>query len=193
MTKRDYYEVLGISRDASLDDIKRAYRKLAMDYHPDRNPGDAEAEEKFKEAAEAYEILKDEEKRRLYDTYGHAGLKGGYETFSGFDFDLSDALCIFMSEGFGFGDFFGRSSGRGQRRGKPRGSDLRVKISLTLEEIASGTTKKIKLKKYVTCKACQGTGAKKGSRPVTCPQCRGTGEIRHVWRAIFGQFINVST
>ncbi|RMD98009.1 MAG: molecular chaperone DnaJ [Calditrichaeota bacterium] len=193
MTKRDYYEVLGVRRDATEEEIKRAYRKLAMQYHPDRNPGDHEAEEKFKEAAEAYEVLKDPEKRKRYDTFGHAGVKSGYTEFTGFDFDLSDALRTFMSEGFGFGDLFGMGRSRSRTTRRPRGSDLQVRVSLTLEEIASGVTKKIKLKKLVRCPVCGGKGTKKGSQPVTCPQCGGTGEIRHVSRSIFGQFINVST
>lgn len=193
MTKRDYYEILGLRRDASEEEIKKAYRKLAMEYHPDRNPGDKMAEEKFKEVSEAYEVLKDPQKRQRYDAYGHAGLKGGFDTFGGFDFDLSDALRTFMSEGI-FGDFFGMG-GRGRTRGnnRPRGSDLQIRIHLTLEEIASGVTKKIKLRKLVRCDACGGTGSEAGSQPVTCPACNGTGEIRNISRSFFGQFINVTT
>jgi len=190
--KRDYYEVLGISKDATENEIKKAYRNLAMKFHPDRNPGDKTAEENFKEASEAYEILKDPEKRRRYDQFGHNGMKGGYTDFGGFDFDLSDALKTFMSEGF-FGDFFGTTSQRRGRDVRQRGSDLQLKLNLTLEEIASGIEKKIKLKRYVKCDVCEGSGAKKNSTPITCPYCKGTGEIRNVSRSIFGQFVNVTT
>jgi len=195
MTKRDYYEVLGVSRDATEEEIKKAYRRLAMEYHPDRNPGSKEAEEKFKELAEAYEVLRDPEKRRRYDLYGIEGLKaGGYEGFGGFGagFDLSDALRIFMSEGFGFGDLFGM--GRGERgREAPRGTDLQIRLKLTLEEIAEGVEKKLKVKKLIRCPNCQGSGAKPGSTPTTCPYCRGTGEVRQVSRSIFGQFVSITT
>lgn len=189
--KRDYYEVLGVSKSASSDEIKKAYRKLAMQYHPDKNPGNSEAEENFKEASEAYEVLKDTQKRQRYDQFGHAGAQGNYSGFGGFDFDLSDALRTFMSEGFGFGDFFGSTSQkRGQRQ---RGADLQIRLKLTLEEIATGVNKKIKLKKYTKCQDCDGSGAKAGSKPVTCPYCKGTGEIRHASRSIFGQFVNIVT
>ncbi len=192
MSKRDYYVVLGIERNATEDEIKKAYRRLAMEYHPDKNPGDKIAEEKFKEAAEAYEVLKDAQKRRLYDTYGHAGVKGsgGQDPFAGFDFDLSDALRTFMSEGFGFGDIFGMGGGRGNRR--TRGADLQIRLALTLEEIATGVKKKIKIKRLVTCSTCGGSGAKAGTSPSSCPECGGTGEIKRITRSLFGQFINVS-
>ncbi len=193
---RDYYEVLGISRDATENDIKKAYRKLAMQYHPDRNPGDKEAEERFKEVSEAYEVLKDPEKRRRYDMYGKSGVKGGFEGFGGFDFDLSDALRTFMSEGFGFGsfsDFFGTSTRSQRRAARTRGADLQIRLKLTLEEIAEGVSKKIKLKRFVRCETCGGSGAKKGSQPITCPVCHGRGEIRQVTRTIFGQMVNVTT
>ena len=192
---KDYYEVLGISRDADENEIKKAYRKLAIQYHPDKNPGDKEAEERFKKVSEAYEVLKDPEKRRRYDRFGESGLKGGFEGFGGFEFDLSDALRTFMSEGFGFGsfgDFFGTSRTR-SKTARTRGQDLKIRLSLTLEEIAEGVTKKIKLKRYVQCDACGGSGLKEGSSPIICPSCHGTGEIRQVSRTIFGQFINVST
>ena len=142
MTKRDFYEILGLSKDATENDIKKAYRKLAMEYHPDRNAGNKGAEEKFKEASEAYEVLKDSQKRRQYDQFGHSGLKGGFGGFGGgFDFDVGDALRTFMSD-FGFGDFFG--TGRGNSRGnrQRRGRDLQLQLKLTLEEIASGVEKK---------------------------------------------------
>ncbi|HEX9654293.1 MAG TPA: molecular chaperone DnaJ [bacterium] len=193
MTKRDYYEVLGISREASEDEIKKAYRKLAMQYHPDRNPGDRQAEEQFKEVAEAYEILKDAGKRQHYDRFGHSGLKGGFESFSGFDFDLTDALRTFMSESFGFSDLFGGGRGGGRGSRKKRGSDLQVKLSLTIEEIAAGVQKQIKLKKLVLCDVCNGSGAAAGAQPETCSQCQGLGQVRQVSQSIFGQFVNIAT
>lgn len=189
---RDYYEILGISRNADDNDIKKAYRKLAMQYHPDRNPGDKQAEEKFKEVSEAYEVLKDQEKRRRYDQFGLSGLKGGFDSFGGFEFDLADALRTFMSEGFGFGDFFGTAIRNRSRSTKTRGGDLQIRLELTLEEIAMGVSKKLKLKRYIKCETCDGSGLKRGSSTATCPLCHGTGEIRQVSRTIFGQFINVT-
>ncbi len=190
MKKRDYYEVLGVSRTATIEEIKKAYRKLAMQYHPDRNPGSREAEEKFKDAAEAYEVLSNEEKRRIYDQYGHEGLSGGFSGGGFTDFDLSDALRTFMQGFGGFEDFFGM--GHGRERGARRGSDLQIRLKLTLEEIAAGVEKKIKVKKYVTCQACKGTGARGGTGVKTCPVCHGTGEVRQVSRSIFGQFVNIT-
>ncbi len=199
MAKRDYYEVLNIDRNASTEEIKKAYRKLALQFHPDRNPGNKEAEEKFKEATEAYEVLRDAEKRALYDQYGHAAMSGaGAGPFSsGFsaEFDLSDALRAFMRDfgGFGFDDLFGgraRSGGRGRRRHK--GHDLQVKVRLTLAEIAKGKEKQIKVNKQVACSTCGGTGAREGSKPVTCDVCGGSGQVKQVQRSILGQFINVS-
>ncbi len=196
MTKRDYYEILGVSRSASKDDLKKAYRKLAMQYHPDRNPGNKEAEEKFKEAAEAYEILNNDEKRARYDRYGHEGVRGSGFGSQGFS-DINDIFSHF-SDIFGggssiFDDFFGTSSGRGrQRRGSGvPGSDLRVNLKLTLEEIAEGVSKKIKIKKQVTCDKCKGTGAESGTSKKTCPICHGSGEIKTVSRSVFGQFVNI--
>jgi len=190
---KDYYEILGITRNADPNEIKKAYRKLAMQYHPDKNPGDKHAEEKFKEVSEAYEVLKDPAKRRRYDQFGHSGLKGGFDTFGGFEFDLSDALRTFMSEGFGFGDFFGTSTRSRSQRSKIRGNDLQIHLTLTLEEIAAGVTKKIKLKRYIKCQTCNGSGIKTGSSAAVCSLCHGTGEIRQASRTIFGQFINVTT
>lgn len=198
MTKRDYYEVLGVSRNATKEDLKKAYRKLAMQYHPDRNPGDKEAEEKFKEAAEAYEVLSDDDKRAKYDRFGHDGLRAGGFSGGGFT-DINDIFSHF-SDIFGggsiFDEFFGTSSSRG-RSGRRRttgtpGSDLRVVLNLTLEEIATGTEKKIKLKRYVTCSDCNGTGAEKGTSKKVCSVCKGSGEIRQVSRSIFGQFVNIT-
>lgn len=197
MAKRDYYEVLGVSRSATKEELKKAYRKLAMQYHPDRNPGDKEAEEKFKEAAEAYEVLSDDTKRANYDRFGHDGLRNSGFSSGGFT-DINDIFSHF-SDIFGggsiFDDFFGASStsSRSRRRqtGTP-GSDLRVTLKLTLEEIATGTSKTIKLKKQVKCNECNGSGAEKGSSKKTCPMCKGTGEIRQVTRSVFGQFVNIT-
>jgi molecular chaperone DnaJ len=193
---KDYYDILGVNRSASADDIKRAYRKLAMKYHPDRNQGDDEAETRFKEAAEAYEVLSDPEKRQRYDRFGHEGLRGG-NGFGPTGFtDINDIFDAF-SDIFGggaFDDVFGARRGPGRRsrgQGHP-GSDLRIKLPLTLEEIAEGVEKKIKVKKQVPCHACSGTGAEEG-RPDfdNCPSCNGTGELRQVSRSVFGQFVNV--
>lgn len=200
MNKRDYYEILGVDKNASNDDLKKAYRKLALQYHPDRNPDDKEAEEKFKEAAEAYEILSDAEKRTKYDRFGHNGLRGGQD-FHGFS-DVNDIFSHF-SDIFGgsfggssiFDDFFGggRTSSRSRQRtsGTP-GTDLKVTLKLTLEEIATGATKKIKLKKYNKCNTCNGSGAEDSNSFRTCSVCNGSGEIRQVSRSVFGQFVNIA-
>ncbi|MEJ2053963.1 MAG: molecular chaperone DnaJ [Calditrichaceae bacterium] len=194
--KRDYYEVLGVSKGASAEEIKKAYRKLAVQYHPDKNPDNKEAEEKFKEIAEAYAVLNDPKKRQQYDRFGHGGMgAGGGGGFGGFDaggFDISDALRQFMEQGFGFGDIFGSSNSR-RRRTSNRGSDLQIRLKLTLEEIATGAKKKIKVKKQVHCEECNGTGSAKYSRTVSCPVCKGSGEIRQVSQSLFGQFVNVQT
>ena len=199
MAKRDYYEILGVSKTASDDELKKAYRKLAMKYHPDRNPDDKEAEKKFKEAAEAYDVLSDSQKRAKYDKFGHEGMHGGQD-FHGF----SNANDIFshFSDIFGggsgggsiFDDIFGGGSSHGRRQhatGTP-GKDLKVTLKLTLEEIASGTTKKIKLKKYKTCPTCNGTGAKNSASYQTCSVCNGAGEVKQVSRSMFGQFVNIA-
>lgn len=197
MQKRDYYDVLGIDRNASEDGIKKAYRDLALKHHPDRNPNDKQASEKFKEATEAYEILRDPSRRAQYDRYGHGGLGG--EGGFGFDFgtfDLGEALRAFMRDfGGPFGgmdDFFG-ASGQGRRTAARTGSDLRVKVTLSLEEIAKGTEKKIRFKRLAACKACGGSGAKKGTQLKVCTACHGAGEIRRVQRSFLGQIVNVST
>jgi molecular chaperone DnaJ len=186
----DYYDVLGVDSDASQDEIKKAYRKKAMEYHPDRNPDDPEAEQKFKQASEAYDVLSDPETRQRYDRYGHAGLGqdgGGRGAGRGFQ-DIED---IFSA----FDDIFGGGGRRRSRRQRGRpGSDLRVTLPLTLEEIAEGTEKNIKVRKFLECETCEGTGAKggmEGENYVMCSKCDGTGEVRQVSRSVFGQFVNV--
>lgn len=191
--KRDYYEVLGVDKGASDDEIKKAYRKMAKKYHPDVNPGNAEAEAKFKEANEAYEVLSDSQKRARYDQFGHAGTDpngfggGNYGGgFGGFeDFDLSDVFGSFFGGGFG-----SRSSSR--RNGPRKGSDISENIVLTFEEAAFGVKKQVKVYRVEDCDACHGVGAKNSSDKQTCPVCGGTGEVRTTQRSPFGQFVNVS-
>ena len=196
MPKRDYYEVLGISRGAGDDEIKSAYRKLALKYHPDRNPNDQQAEESFKEATEAYEVLKDGQKRQTYDQFGHAGLgqaAGGFG-FGGAGFDLSDALRAFMQDFGGgsiFDDLFGMGD-RGRRSRGNRGEDLRVRIELTLDEIAVGVEKSIKVKRLIACDTCGGSGVAAGSSRNTCPQCKGQGRVRTVTRTFLGSVQQVT-
>ena len=189
--KRDYYEVLGVAKTATAEEIKKAYRKKAIQYHPDKNPGDKEAEEKFKEAAEAYEVLSDPQTRQRYDQFGFAGMSGA-GGFSGGDFSMQDIFAqfgdLFESWGMGggsFSSFFGGGGGRGGQRVR-RGTDLRVKVRLTLEEINSGVEKKIKVKKLVECKDCHGTGSADGSGGETCPTCKGSGRVVRTQRGIFG-------
>ncbi|MCD6113204.1 MAG: molecular chaperone DnaJ [Bacteroidales bacterium] len=193
MSKRDYYEVLGVSKDASDTEIKKAYRQKALKYHPDRNPGNKEAEEKFKEAAEAYEVLSNPEKRSKYDQFGHAGLGNG-AGFGGHGMSMDDIFSHFgdifgSAFGGGFSDFggFGGSSSRQRRRHVNKGSNLRVKVNLSLKDIANGVEKKIKVKKYVKCQECNGTGAKGGSSYKTCPTCHGTGQVTRVTNTFLGQ------
>ncbi len=190
-TERDYYEILEVTQTATQEEIKSSYRKLAMKYHPDKNPGNAEAEEKFKEIAEAYEVLKDTDKRARYDRFGKDGVKGGAAGFDFDHFDLGDALRIFMEQGFGFGDIFG--GGRSRRERMQRGTDLQIRLKLSLEEIATGVNRQLKIKKQVACDTCSGSGLKKGSSPATCPVCQGAGEVRQVSQSIFGRFVNVTT
>jgi len=184
---RDYYEILGVARDADEEAVKKAYRRLALQHHPDRNPGNKEAEEKFKEATEAYEVLRDPEKRSRYDRYGAAGVDAGAAAGpGGFGFDLSEALRAFMRDfgGVEFDSFF-----RGAARPERRGADIRVTVKLTLDEISTGTKKRLKVRKYLPCSQCGGRG---GSGESTCARCGGAGQVRHVQRSLFGQFINVS-
>ncbi|MCW5924367.1 MAG: molecular chaperone DnaJ [Saprospiraceae bacterium] len=192
MTKRDYYEVLGVAKNASADDIKKAYRKKALEYHPDRNPGDKSAEEKFKEAAEAYDVLSDADKKARYDRYGHAGVEGmGGGPGGGFQgMDMDEILRRF---GFDTDDIFGEFFGGGRRRGgggaRPRGergTNLRIKVKMTLEEIASGVNKKIKVRKQVTCGTCGGSGARDANSVETCSTCRGSGMVNRVTQTPFG-------
>ena len=198
--KRDYYEVLGVSKTATPEEIKKAYRKLAIKYHPDKNPGDKAAEEKFKEAAEAYEVLSNEEKRQKYDQFGHSMGPQGFEGFGGGGGFYSSGMSmedIFSQFGdifgghfeFGGGGFGGATGGRARsRRQKPqrRGSDLRIKVKLTLEEISKGVSKTLKIPTYVKCEHCNGTGAKDGTAFNTCPTCHGTGTVSQVVQGLFG-------
>lgn len=206
--KRDYYEVLGVGRSATKDEIKKAYRKLAMQYHPDKNPDNSEAEEKFKEANEAYEVLSNDDKRRRYDQFGHAGV-GSSASSQGGPFggggtgDLGDIFSAFndMFGGgargggspFGFEDVFGGGGGGGRRSRSAgvSGSDLKIRLKLSLEEIAKGVEKTLKIKKQVACEVCNGTGSKTGELE-TCPTCQGTGEVRQASKTMFGQFVNIA-
>lgn len=195
--KRDYYEVLGVDRGADKDQIKKAYRKLAMKYHPDRNHGDTEAEARFKEIGEAYAVLTDDNKRARYDQFGHAGMSGaaGGGFGGGMDVDPFEIFRDFMG-GFGFGDIFGGAGGGGgsRRRGPRtyRGKDLQIRMPLTLEEIAEGTKKTIRVNRFQRCDSCDGSGTKEGREPATCPTCQGTGEVKQVSRSFFGQVVNVT-
>lgn len=198
MTKRDYYEVLGVNKNSTADEIKKAYRKVAMKYHPDRNPGDKSAEEKFKEAAEAYEVLSDSDKRAQYDRFGHsafgAGRGGG--GFSAHGMNMDDIFSQF-GDIFGddmFGSFFSGSRGGRSSRGRGvRGSNLRVRIKVNFEEIAKGTTKTIKVKKYIHCTSCSGSGAKDKNSSQTCRTCGGSGQVRRVQNTFLGQMQTVTT
>lgn len=186
----DFYAVLGVPRDASDDDIKKSYRRLAMQWHPDRNGGSKEAEEKFKEITEAYDVLRDPQKRAAFDRYGEAGLRGGsqqqYEHV-----DLSEALNIFMRDFGGFGDLFGGQGGR--RQSGPRsGADIKLPLPLTLVEVATGVEKTVVLKVLESCDRCEGSGSEPGTKPQTCGTCNGQGEVRRAQRSFFGQFVSVA-
>ncbi|MBI5218803.1 MAG: molecular chaperone DnaJ [Bacteroidia bacterium] len=195
MARRDFYEILGVSKNAADDEIKKAYRQQAMKYHPDRNPGDKEAEEKFKEAAEAYEVLSNKDKRARYDQYGHAGL-GGNGGFSGGGMSMDDIFANFgdIFNNFGFSGFGGNFRG-GTRSGKrvTKGTNLRVKVKLTLNEIANGVEKKIKVRKLVECSSCGGSGAAGGSAFNTCATCGGKGFVTRVSNTFIGQMQTTST
>ena len=200
MAKRDYYEVLGVDKSASADDIKKAYRKLAVKYHPDKNPGDKAAEEKFKEAAEAYSVLSDADKKARYDQFGHSGVEGAGPDFSGGFGNLNDILNDLFGGAFGggFGGFsgFGGGFGGGQRQQQQRvyrGRDIRVRVKLTLEEIAHGVEKDITIEKSVPCQDCGGKGAKNSSDIKTCPACNGTGQVQRVVNSFLGQTVTYST
>jgi molecular chaperone DnaJ len=192
MAKRDYYEILGVSKSAGMDEIKKAYRKQAMQYHPDRNPGDKVAEEKFKEAAEAYDVLSTPEKKARYDQFGHAGM-GGAGGFGGAGMNMDDIFSNFgdIFESMGFGGF-GRSRGGGGGRQVRKGSNLRIKVKLTLEEIANSVEKNIKVNKYVGCETCNNTGSQNGSFS-TCHSCKGSGYVRTVTNTFIGQMQTTTT
>lgn len=194
MAKRDYYEILGVEKSASQEELKKAYRKIAIKFHPDKNPDDPTAEDKFKEAAEAYEVLNNPEKRRRYDQFGHQGLNGGGGGFNG-GMSMDDIFSQFgdvFSEGSPFSSFFGGGGG-GQGRRVRKGTDLRIKLKLNLEEIANGVEKKIKVKRHVSCTVCGGNGAKNGSSLQNCGTCNGAGQVRKVVNTMLGQMVSTST
>ncbi len=195
MAKRDYYEILGVGRDAAEGEIKKAYRQLALKFHPDKNPGNHEAEDKFKEAAEAYEILSNGDKRKRYDQFGHQGVGGASGNGGGYGMNMEDIFSQF-GDIFGghnpFESFFGGGGGGG-RRHVNRGSNLRIKVKLTLSEIANGVEKKIKVNKTIACTSCSGSGAQNGSSFSKCGTCNGAGQVRRVTNTILGQMQTTST
>ncbi len=200
MAKRDYYEILGVSRDASQDEIKKAYRKQALKNHPDKNPGDKDAEHRFKEAAEAYEILRDENKRAKYDRFGHAGVSGAGGGFGGGGgMTMEDIFSHFGDifgdiGGFGgFGNFGGFGGGDRRTRRVNKGSNIRIKVKLTLEEMVNGVKKKVKVGKYIKCETCDGTGAAGGNSYSTCSTCNGTGQVTKVASTFLGRMQTTST
>lgn len=195
--KRDYYEILGVSKSASEEEIKKAYRKMAIKYHPDKNPDDKESEEKFKEAAEAYEVLSSAQKKSQYDRFGHAGMGGAAGGgFGGGGMNMEDIFSNF-GDIFGdespFGSFFSGGRGGGGGRRQRKGSDLRIKLKLNLEEIANGVEKKIKVKRHVACKSCQGNGSKNGTDLKSCGTCQGSGQVKRVQQTMLGQMVTSST
>ncbi|GAA3000826.1 molecular chaperone DnaJ [Prevotella corporis] len=193
MAKRDYYEVLGVDKNASEDEIKKAYRKIAIKYHPDRNPDDPKAEEKFKEAAEAYSVLNDAQKRQQYDQFGFDGPGGGFGGFGdGAGFSMDDIFSMF-GDVFGGGAGFGGFGGGSRQAPRYRGADLRLKVKLSLQEVATGVTKKFKVRKDVVCNHCHGTGAERGSSSETCPNCHGSGVEIRTQQSIFGMMQTQTT
>lgn len=197
MSKRDYYEILGVDKGVSETELKKAYRKQAMKFHPDRNKGDADAEQKFKEAAEAYEVLRDPQKKARYDQFGHAGVnnQGGFGGAGGVEFDMEDIFSRFgdiFGGGFFGDDIFGggRSRSRSRRQPGTPGSDMKIRMPLTLEEIAFGVEKKLKVKKQIICDTCSGTGAATDSDFETCGTCNGMGAVRQVTRTMLGQMVS---
>ena len=190
---RDYYEVLGVSKEASDNDIKKAYRRLAMEFHPDRNNGDKGAEEKFKEAAEAYEVLQDPQKRANFDRFGHAGVKGGGGFSGGFHpFDLSEALNIFMRDFGGLDAFFGGGGGGRRRRDRRQGQDVRIALRLTLKDVANGAKRQVKLRTLEACEDCSGLGTDGSEAPAPCATCGGVGEVRQATQSLLGSFVSVT-
>ncbi len=193
MAKRDYYEILGLSRNATPEELKKAYRKTAIKYHPDKNPDNPEAEDLFKEAAEAYEVLSDPQKRERYDRFGHQGV-GGSGGFGGGSMNMDDIFSQFgdiFGGGSAFESFFGGGGGRGTRQ--RRGSNLRIKLKLTLDEVSHGVEKKIKVKRYISCDVCGGNGAKNGTSLQTCSTCNGSGQTRKVVNTMLGQMVLTNT
>jgi molecular chaperone DnaJ len=190
----DYYQLLGVGRDADVDTIKKAYRQLALKYHPDRNQGAKDSEERFKEVTQAYEVLRDPDKRALYDRYGEQGVKSGGAGGYGAGFDFSDAIEVFMRDFGGFSgieDLFGMRGARTQRGASRKGQTVRIRLPLTLADVAAGATKTLRVSLLDVCETCEGSGAEPGSAPMVCPVCGGSGEERHVQRSVFGQFVSV--
>ncbi|MFN6943747.1 MAG: molecular chaperone DnaJ [Cytophagaceae bacterium] len=193
MAKRDYYEILGVTKSATQEELKKAYRKIAIKFHPDKNPDDPTAEEKFKEAAEAYEVLSNQEKRQRYDQYGHQGVGGGFGGGGGMNMeDIFSQFGDVFGNGNPFESFFGGGGG-GRGRSTRRGTNLRIKLKLTLDEIAHGAEKKIKVKRHVSCDSCGGNGALNGTSLQSCSACNGTGQIRKVVNTMLGQMVSAST
>ena len=196
MEKRDYYEILGVPKNASEAELKKAYRKLALQFHPDKNPNNKEAEDKFKEAAEAYEILSNADKRSRYDQFGHAGLRGGGGAGNGYDMSMDDIFSHFgdiFGDAFGFGGFSGGRSRSGSQRRVYQGTNLRVKVKLNLQEIANGVEKKIKVNKDIACHTCKGSGAKGGGAHKSCTTCGGRGHVTQVTNTFLGQMQTTAT
>jgi len=190
----DYYQLLGVSKSADSEEIKKAYRQLALKYHPDRNQGSKDAEARFKEVTEAYEVLRDSEKRAVYDRYGKDGLRGGPSGGGPAGFDFGDAIDVFMRDFGGFSgleDLFGGRGAGGQRTSSRKGQTVRIRLALTLGEVATGVNKKVLVALLDNCDACDGSGAESGTKPTACSTCGGSGEERHVQRSVFGQFVSV--